>query len=116
MLDKTKNEFTLILTIVNRGFADPVKVIDSACKNNRILTIDIDNPLIAPEKLKRRVETERNRRRENRTTVTVHGWGLTDAQIKSLGAVTEGKEVFWVPNLLRALPKIMTTHDFRNMV
>ena len=86
--------------VVTGGFADPVKVIDSTCKNNRILTIDIDNPLIAPEKLKRRAETERNRRRENRTTVTVHGWGLTDAQIKSLGAVTEGKEVFWVPNLL----------------
>jgi prophage tail gpP-like protein len=39
------------------------------------------------------------RRRENRVTVTVSGWGLTDTQIKNLGA-TGGKEIFWVPNLL----------------
>jgi prophage tail gpP-like protein len=42
-----------------------------------------------------------NRRKENRVTVTVPGWGLTDTQIKNnLGSDTSGKEIFWVPNLL----------------
>jgi prophage tail gpP-like protein len=39
------------------------------------------------------------RRRETRTTITVSGWGLTDEQVKRLGP-TEGKEVFWAPNIL----------------
>jgi hypothetical protein len=39
------------------------------------------------------------RRRENRVAATVSGWGLTDTQIKDLGA-SGGKEIFWVPNLL----------------
>ncbi|MDR1353657.1 MAG: hypothetical protein LBK05_10290 [Treponema sp.] len=75
-------------------------VIDDTCKNNRILTIDLTKPVFEPEKLRRRAETEMNRRRENRATVTVPGWGLTDAQIENLGPVTKKKEIFWVPNLL----------------
>ena len=39
------------------------------------------------------------RRRENRTNVTVSGWGLTDSQIERLGN-TNGKELFWSPNFL----------------
>jgi prophage tail gpP-like protein len=65
-----------------------------------MLTIDIPDLLIEQEKLKRKAETERNRRRENRTTVSTSGWGLTDQQIQDLGAVTSGKEIFWVPNIL----------------
>jgi prophage tail gpP-like protein len=86
--------------IVSGGFREPVSVIDSTCKNNRVLTINLTNPIIEPEKLRRRAETEMRRRRENRVTVTVSGWGLTDTQIKNLGSVTAGKEIFWVPNLL----------------
>jgi prophage tail gpP-like protein len=86
--------------IVTGGFGDPVSIIDNTCNNKRVLTLDFTNPYIEPTKLRRRAETEMRRRRENRTTVTVSGWGLTDTQIKNLGVVTSGKEIFWVPNLL----------------
>jgi prophage tail gpP-like protein len=76
-----------------------VSVIDNSCNNKRVLTIDLTNPVIEPEKLQKRAETEMRRRRENRTIVTVSGWGLTDTQIKNLGE-TIRKEIFWVPNLL----------------
>jgi prophage tail gpP-like protein len=85
--------------IVNGG-ASEASVIDTTCATNRVLTIDLTNPVIEPEKLRRRAETEMRRRRENRITVSVSGWGLTDTQIKDMGAVTSGKEIFWVPNLL----------------
>ena len=87
------------------GCGEKESVIDSTCPNNRVLTIDITDPDFPAEKLKRRAETEMLRRRENRATVSVPGWGLTDARIERLGPVTKGKEVFWVPNLL--IPVIM---------
>jgi prophage tail gpP-like protein len=87
--------------VVTGGGGDPVTVIDNTCKNNRILTIDLTYPEIDQTKLRRRAETEMRRRKENRVTVTVPGWGLTDTQIKNnLGTDTNGKEIFWVPNLL----------------
>ncbi|MDR0451274.1 MAG: hypothetical protein LBH26_08415 [Treponema sp.] len=85
--------------VVTGGYGEPARVIDSTCNNNRVLTIDLTNPGIEASKLQRRAETEMRRRRENRTTVTVSGWGLTDTQIKNLGE-TIRKEIFWVPNLL----------------
>jgi prophage tail gpP-like protein len=84
--------------IVTGGFGGE-SVFDETCKNNRILTIDLTYPEINPIKLRRRAETEMRRRRENRTTVIVSGWGLIDTQIKNLGE-TIRKEIFWVPNLL----------------
>jgi prophage tail gpP-like protein len=81
------------------GGGEPVSVIDPTCKNNRILTIDMTDPLMPKTKLKRRAETEMRRRKENRTTVTTSGWGLSDEQIKNLG-VTAWKEIFWNPNFL----------------
>ncbi len=68
-----------------RAAGREVSVIDNTCRNNRTLTIDLTNPIIEPEKLQRRADTEMRRRRENRTSVTVSGWGLTDTQIKKLG-------------------------------
>jgi prophage tail gpP-like protein len=85
--------------LVTGGYGEPASVTDNTCNNKRVLTIDLTNPGIEPSKLKRRAETEMRRRRENRTAVTVSGWGLMDTQIKNLGA-TSGKEIFWVPNLL----------------
>jgi prophage tail gpP-like protein len=85
--------------VVTGGYGDPISVIDNSCDNKRILTVDLTNPGVEPSKLQRRAQTEMRRRRENRTTVTVSGWGLTDSQIKNLGT-TSGKEIFWVPNLL----------------
>jgi prophage tail gpP-like protein len=85
--------------VLTGGGGDPVSVIDSTCDNKRILTINLTNPIVEESKLKRRAETEMRRRRENRATVTVSGWGLTDTQIKNLGA-TNGREIFRVPNLL----------------
>lgn len=86
--------------VITGGYGDPVSVIDSTCNNKRILTINLTNPIVEVSKLQRRAQTEMRRRRETRTTVTVSGWGLTDTQIKNLGAVTNRKEIFWVPNLL----------------
>jgi prophage tail gpP-like protein len=82
-----------------RGGNKNETIIDASCKNKRVLTIDMDDPQITADKLKRRAETEMRRRKETRTQVTVSGWGLTDTQIKKLGA-TSGKEIFFVPNIL----------------
>ena len=83
------------------GGGREVRILDDTCNNNRILTIDLTNPYIDEDRLRRRAETEMRRRKENRVTVTVSGWGLTDAQIqKNLGTNVRGKEIFWVPNLL----------------
>jgi prophage tail gpP-like protein len=81
------------------GGGNKAQLVDRTCKNNRVLTIAMTDPVITQTKLERRAETEMRRRREDRTTVTVSGWGLTDEQIKRLGQ-TGGKEVFWVPNIL----------------
>jgi len=81
------------------GGGEEAKVIDSTCAGNRTLTIDLTDPFIDEKKLRRRAETEMKRRRENKTIVTIPGWGLTDEQIKSLGE-TIRKEIYWVPNLL----------------
>jgi prophage tail gpP-like protein len=81
------------------GGGNKAQRVDGTCENNRILTIDMTDPAVTQAKLERRAETEMRRRRETRITVAVSGWGLTDEQIKRLGP-TEGKEVFWVPNIL----------------
>jgi prophage tail gpP-like protein len=81
------------------GGGNAVRVIDETCKNNRVLTIDTTYPKIDQEKLKGRATTEMRRRSKISVTVTVDGWGLTDTQIRRLGT-TNGKEIFWVPNLL----------------
>jgi prophage tail gpP-like protein len=85
--------------IFKGGFGDPASVIDTTCKNNRVLTINIPDPEFNAEKLKRGRETEMRRRKENRIVAAVSGCGLTDGQIRRLGE-TEGKEIFWVPNIL----------------
>jgi prophage tail gpP-like protein len=86
--------------IITGGFGNG-RAIDETCENNRILKINLTYPEAKPEKLRRRAETEMNRRRESRVTVTVPGWGLTDTQIiNNLGGNAGGKEIFWTPNLL----------------
>ena len=72
---------------------------DSTCKNKRILTINLTDMFVQEEVLRRRARTEMLRRRENRTQVTVTGWGLSDWQIKNLGDTFE-KDVIWGPNFL----------------
>jgi len=84
--------------IVNGG-GGTVRITDDSCNNNRVLTINLTNPGIEAGKLRRRAETEMRRRRENRVTVTVSGWGLTDTQIQNLGETKE-MELFWMPNFL----------------
>jgi prophage tail gpP-like protein len=100
-------------TYVVTGGGYSVTVTDDTCRSNRELTIDIPDPLIDQEKLKRKSETERNRRKENCVTVSVSGWGLTDQQIQTLGAVTDGKEIFWVPNILIpvSIPSMGLSHS-----
>lgn len=73
--------------------------IDNECPNKRILTIALSDESISQESLERRAKTEKLRRRESNTTVTVPGWGLSDSQIKKLGS-TDGKEIFWEINFL----------------
>ena len=81
------------------GHFDEAVVFDDTCDTSRVLTIDLAETGADYEKLRRRAETEMRRRRENRTTVTVSGWGLSDAQIRNLGG-TARKELFWSPNFL----------------
>jgi prophage tail gpP-like protein len=73
------------------------RITDDTCHGNRIFTIDLTDLFIEKTKLERRVETEKSRRKETKTVVTVPGWGLTDKQIKSLGTTKE-KEIYWFPN------------------
>ena len=75
------------------------KAVDSQCKNNRILTLNLTDFQLDQEKAIRRAQIELYRRRKTTTKVTVSGWGLTDAQIKSFGDTTE-KELFFNPNFL----------------
>ena len=82
-----------------RGNYMEAQQIDSTCKNKRILTINLTDINVQDEVLRRRARTEMLRRRENRTQVTVTGWGLNDHQIKNLGD-TNRKEIFWNPNFL----------------
>jgi len=77
------------------------RVTDDTCNTKRKLTVNLTNPDYDQGRLDCRAKTEMNRRRENRVTATVSGWGLTDTQIQNnLGSATAGKEIFWVPNLL----------------
>lgn len=72
---------------------------DSTCPNKRKLTINLSEFIIDQEQLNRRAKTEMLRRRENKITCTLSGWGLTEEQIKKLGG-TYHKEIFWEVNLL----------------
>ena len=95
----TENGAGQFNTYVVRGGGNEAIEIDNTCRNNRVLTIVLTDLIVFEETLKRRALTEKFRRRENKTLVTVSGWGLSDPQLKALGS-TEGKEVFWNPNFL----------------
>lgn len=75
------------------------KATDSTCPNKRKLTINLSEFIIDQEKLDRRAKTEMLRRREDKITCSLSGWGLTEEQIKRLGG-TYHKEIFWEVNLL----------------
>jgi prophage tail gpP-like protein len=98
-IQTTQNGAEQFHEYVVRGAGREARQVDSTCKNNRILTINLTDFMINDEPLIRRAKTEMLRRRENRTLVTVTGWGLNDQQIKALGD-TYHKEVFWNPNFL----------------
>jgi len=85
--------------VVNAGTKSE-KAEDWNCPDGRILTIDLTEPILEPEKIKRRAQTERRRRMETRLTVTVSGWGITDAQIDKLGKTLAGREIFWGLNFI----------------
>ena len=95
----TENGSEQFYKYVVKGGGDSVEKFDSTCPGKRTLTIEITDPYVSLEELDRRAETEKNRRREIKTIVTVPGWGLTDEQIKSLGD-TRGREIYWFPNSL----------------
>jgi len=99
-IDFTENGAEQFHEYVVRGCGEEARAIDDSCPNGRILTMDITDPDFPEAKLQRRAETEMRRRKESRATATVPGWGLTDGQIRRLGSVTAGKEIFWTPNLL----------------
>ena len=73
--------------------------VDPLCNNKRILTLNLSDFKLDQEKANRRAQIELYRRRRRTTTVTVSGWGLTDAQIKSF-ETTNKKELFFNPNFL----------------
>jgi prophage tail gpP-like protein len=85
--------------VVKGGGHPPAREIDSTCKNNRVMTINLTDPMVSKGTLGRRALTEMLRRQGNRTTVTVSGWGLSESHIKAWGS-THQKEIFWNPNFL----------------
>jgi prophage tail gpP-like protein len=98
--------------ILTGGIGDPVSVFDDTCNNSRVLTIPLTNPTVWNTDCLYRAEIEKRRRKEDRVTATVSGWGLTDAQIqRNLGTALGGKEIFWTPNLL--IPVSMPSLGFR---
>ncbi len=84
--------------IVKAQFGE-AHAIDYTCPNKRKLTINLTEFIIDKEKLNRRAKTEMLRRREDRITCSLSGWGLTEEQIQKLGG-TYHKEIFWEVNLL----------------
>ena len=98
-IQSTQNGAEQFHEYVIRAFWKEARQLDHTCRNKRILTVNLTDPFIQEEVLERRARTEMLRRRENRTLVTVTGWGLSDPQIKALGN-TYHKELFWNPNFL----------------
>lgn len=84
---------------VVKGSMNSATVVDSTCPNKRKMTINLTEFIIDQEKLNRRAKTEMLKRRENKITCTLSGWGLTEEQIKKLGG-TYHKEIFWEVNLI----------------
>jgi prophage tail gpP-like protein len=98
-IQSTENGSEQFHEYVARASFKEARITDNTCRNGRIMTINITDETTDQVALERRVLTEMYRRRENRTTVTVSGWGLDDARIKALGD-TFHKEIFWNPNFL----------------
>jgi len=95
----TENGSEQFHTYIVIGGGNEVQIEDNTCPGNRKLSINIDDPAVLEEELKRRAKTELRRRKEIKTVITVPGWGLTNEQIKSIGN-TKGREIYWVPNIL----------------
>ena len=75
------------------------RAVDTKCRNNRILTLNLSDFDFDQEKANRRAQIELYRRRKTTTKVTISGWGLTDEQIRAFGDTRE-KELFFNPNFL----------------
>lgn len=82
-----------------KASGNEARVTDPTCPNKRKMTINLTDFIIDQEQLNRRAKTEMLRRRENKITCTLSGWGLTEEQIQKLGG-TYHKEIFWEVNLL----------------
>jgi prophage tail gpP-like protein len=98
-IQTTENGAEQFHEYVVRSAGKEARQIDSACKNNRVMTINLTDLIVSEENLLRRALTEMRRRQENRTTVTVSGWGLSESHITA-GGNTYQKEIFWNPNFL----------------
>ena len=98
-IQTTENGAGQYHTYIVKGGGKEKKETDETCKNNRVLTINLTDLIVSEQVLKRRALTEKLRRQEIKTVVTVSGWGLSDHQLKALGSTGE-KEVFWNPNFL----------------
>jgi prophage tail gpP-like protein len=84
---------------VVKGGGKEARQIDAACKNNRILTINLTDLVVSEDDLRRRALTEMYRRRHTRITATVTGWGLGEAHLKAWGNTFQ-KEITWNPNFI----------------
>ncbi|MDR1507124.1 MAG: hypothetical protein LBI67_08490 [Treponema sp.] len=98
-IQATENGAEQFHEYVAKGAFKKAEITDDTCKNKRIMTINITDFGVSEEDLRRRVLTEKNRRKEKRITVTVSGWGLSEAHIKAWGSTFQ-KEIVWNPNFL----------------
>jgi hypothetical protein len=81
------------------GNEKSVTVEDGKCRPGRILTVNLTDPNLTEDKLKRRVLTELRRRRSRRPSVTVQSWGLSESQIRRIMPLGT-QQIFWDVNYL----------------
>jgi prophage tail gpP-like protein len=84
---------------VARGAGEEAREIDSTCKNNRIMTVNLTDHVVSGDDLRRRALTELRRRRHTRIVAAVTGWGLGEARLRAWGD-TFHKEITWNPNFI----------------
>jgi prophage tail gpP-like protein len=98
-IQATENGAEQFHEYVVKGSFLKAREVDETCTNNRIMTIHVTDERTDQISLERRALTEKNRRKETRTVVTVSGWGLSENRIKAWGSTLQ-KEIVWNPNFL----------------
>lgn len=72
--------------------------IDNECNTKRVFTLFFTDENISQKELLKRAESELKRRKSDEININVHGWGLSEKEIKNQGIMNGSKkEVFYEP-------------------